>query len=151
MLQILPHPVWGEYGYSTKKGGGWIRDPRTWGTWRWHCTFLPGIFSSFLRSLLSDEDANMLLGIASYYFIRFIVAMQDPGTKPVKRNWPGTSIDLATGVYISKDQVAERIVSDFNTVAPKLRTIQSDSKGPSKNIIAMIHEIPRTFCACFSF
>ncbi|KAJ6894097.1 hypothetical protein NC652_028000 [Populus alba x Populus x berolinensis] len=32
------------------------------------------------HGLLSDEGANMLLGIASYYFIRFIVAMQDPGT-----------------------------------------------------------------------
>ena len=47
MLQILPHPVWGEYGYSIMKGGCWIGDPRTWGTWRWHCTSLPGIFSSF--------------------------------------------------------------------------------------------------------
>jgi hypothetical protein len=32
MLQILPHPVWGEYGYSIKKGVGRIGDPRTWGT-----------------------------------------------------------------------------------------------------------------------
>ncbi|KAK6132577.1 hypothetical protein DH2020_033679 [Rehmannia glutinosa] len=30
ILQILPHPVWGEYGYPTKKGEGWIGDPRTW-------------------------------------------------------------------------------------------------------------------------
>ncbi|KAM3284872.1 hypothetical protein P3S67_023671 [Capsicum chacoense] len=30
ILQILPHPVWGEYGYPTKKGQGWIGDPRTW-------------------------------------------------------------------------------------------------------------------------
>lgn len=30
ILQILPHPVWGEFGYPTKKGEGWIRDPRTW-------------------------------------------------------------------------------------------------------------------------
>ncbi|XP_043701955.1 uncharacterized protein LOC122652313 [Telopea speciosissima] len=30
ILQILPHPVWGEYGYPTKKGEGWIGDSRTW-------------------------------------------------------------------------------------------------------------------------
>ncbi|PIA42106.1 hypothetical protein AQUCO_02100160v1 [Aquilegia coerulea] len=30
ILQILPHPVWGAYGYPTKKGQGWIGDPRTW-------------------------------------------------------------------------------------------------------------------------
>lgn len=30
ILQILPHPVWGIYGYPTRKGEGWIGDPRTW-------------------------------------------------------------------------------------------------------------------------
>ncbi|KAM3683386.1 hypothetical protein ACB098_12G143500 [Castanea mollissima] len=30
ILQILPHPVWGDYGYPTKKGEGWIGDSRTW-------------------------------------------------------------------------------------------------------------------------
>ncbi|XP_028763750.1 uncharacterized protein LOC114722008 [Neltuma alba] len=30
ILQILPHPVWGEYGYPTKKGEGWVGDPRNW-------------------------------------------------------------------------------------------------------------------------
>ncbi|RYQ96293.1 hypothetical protein HN51_044353 [Arachis hypogaea] len=30
ILQILPHPVWGDYGYPTKKGEGWVGDPRTW-------------------------------------------------------------------------------------------------------------------------
>ncbi|PKU87613.1 uncharacterized protein LOC110107069 [Dendrobium catenatum] len=30
ILQILPHPVWGPYGYPTKKGEGWIGDPKTW-------------------------------------------------------------------------------------------------------------------------
>ncbi|KAJ6402228.1 hypothetical protein OIU84_014342 [Salix udensis] len=30
ILQILPHPVWGEYGYPTKQGEGWIGDPKTW-------------------------------------------------------------------------------------------------------------------------
>lgn len=30
ILQILPHPVWEEYGYPTKQGEGWIGDPRTW-------------------------------------------------------------------------------------------------------------------------
>ncbi|XP_021750473.1 uncharacterized protein LOC110716151 [Chenopodium quinoa] len=30
ILQILPHPVWGEYGYPTQKGEGWIGDPKTW-------------------------------------------------------------------------------------------------------------------------
>ncbi|WCJ27255.1 hypothetical protein M5689_009018 [Euphorbia peplus] len=30
ILQILPHPVWGEYGYPTRQGQGWIGDPRTW-------------------------------------------------------------------------------------------------------------------------
>ncbi|PRQ29255.1 hypothetical protein RchiOBHm_Chr5g0011941 [Rosa chinensis] len=30
IVQILPHPVWGEYGYPTKQGEGWIGDSRTW-------------------------------------------------------------------------------------------------------------------------
>ncbi|GMN43482.1 hypothetical protein TIFTF001_012678 [Ficus carica] len=30
ILQILPHPVWGDYGYPTRQGEGWIGDPRTW-------------------------------------------------------------------------------------------------------------------------
>ncbi|KAJ4981802.1 hypothetical protein NE237_032639 [Protea cynaroides] len=30
ILQILPHPVWGDYGYPTEQGQGWIGDPRTW-------------------------------------------------------------------------------------------------------------------------
>lgn len=30
ILQILPHPVWGPYGYPTKKGEGWVGDPKTW-------------------------------------------------------------------------------------------------------------------------
>ncbi|KAL7216628.1 hypothetical protein ACSBR1_028546 [Camellia fascicularis] len=30
ILQILPHPAWGQYGYPTKKGEGWLGDPRTW-------------------------------------------------------------------------------------------------------------------------
>ncbi|KAK3003840.1 hypothetical protein RJ639_019614 [Escallonia herrerae] len=30
IMQILPHPVWGEYGYPTRRGEGWIGDPRTW-------------------------------------------------------------------------------------------------------------------------
>ncbi|KAL6008842.1 hypothetical protein ACLOJK_022068 [Asimina triloba] len=30
LVQILPHPVWAEYGYPSKPGEGWIGDPRTW-------------------------------------------------------------------------------------------------------------------------
>ncbi|XP_021900022.1 uncharacterized protein LOC110816221 isoform X2 [Carica papaya] len=30
IVQLLPHPVWAEYGYPTKKGDGWVGDPRTW-------------------------------------------------------------------------------------------------------------------------
>ncbi|WVZ61304.1 hypothetical protein U9M48_011205 [Paspalum notatum var. saurae] len=30
ILQILPHPVWGEFGYPTAKGQGWVGDPRAW-------------------------------------------------------------------------------------------------------------------------
>lgn len=30
ILQLLPHPVWGEYGYPTRRGDGWVGDPRTW-------------------------------------------------------------------------------------------------------------------------
>lgn len=30
LVQILPHPIWAEYGYPTKQGEGWIGDPRTW-------------------------------------------------------------------------------------------------------------------------
>jgi hypothetical protein len=27
---LLPHPIWGEYGYPIKKGDGWVGDARTW-------------------------------------------------------------------------------------------------------------------------
>ncbi|KAM6541365.1 hypothetical protein CsatB_005812 [Cannabis sativa] len=30
IIQLLPHPIWGDYGYPTKKGQGWVGDPRTW-------------------------------------------------------------------------------------------------------------------------
>lgn len=30
ILQLVPHPVWGEFGYPTAKGQGWVGDPRTW-------------------------------------------------------------------------------------------------------------------------
>ena len=30
IVQILPHPVWADYGYPTRPGEGWIGDPRTW-------------------------------------------------------------------------------------------------------------------------
>ncbi|KAL0291998.1 UNVERIFIED_CONTAM: hypothetical protein Scaly_2611000 [Sesamum calycinum] len=30
LLQLLPHPIWGEYGYPTKQGDGWIGNGRTW-------------------------------------------------------------------------------------------------------------------------
>ncbi|PIN06691.1 hypothetical protein CDL12_20754 [Handroanthus impetiginosus] len=30
ILQLLPHPVWGDYGYPTRRGEGWVGDPRTW-------------------------------------------------------------------------------------------------------------------------
>ncbi|KAJ7977739.1 Serine/threonine protein kinase [Quillaja saponaria] len=30
IVQLLPHPIWAEYGYPTKKGDGWVRDARTW-------------------------------------------------------------------------------------------------------------------------
>ncbi|KAI4319917.1 hypothetical protein MLD38_033456 [Melastoma candidum] len=30
LVQLLPHPVWGPYGYPTRQGDGWIGDGRTW-------------------------------------------------------------------------------------------------------------------------
>ncbi|VFQ59553.1 unnamed protein product [Cuscuta campestris] len=30
LVQLLPHPIWGQYGYPTKQGDGWIGDARTW-------------------------------------------------------------------------------------------------------------------------
>ncbi|XP_006840341.2 uncharacterized protein LOC18430116 [Amborella trichopoda] len=30
LVQILPHPVWAEYGYPSKRGEGWVGDSRTW-------------------------------------------------------------------------------------------------------------------------
>ncbi|XP_052185812.1 uncharacterized protein LOC127797204 [Diospyros lotus] len=30
LVQLLPHPIWAEYGYPTKKGDGWVGDARTW-------------------------------------------------------------------------------------------------------------------------
>ncbi|KAK6944610.1 hypothetical protein RJ641_025712 [Dillenia turbinata] len=30
LVQLLPHPEWAVHGYPTKKGDGWVGDPRTW-------------------------------------------------------------------------------------------------------------------------
>ncbi|XP_034691073.1 uncharacterized protein LOC117918485 [Vitis riparia] len=30
LVQLLPHPIWAEYGYPTKQGDGWVGDARTW-------------------------------------------------------------------------------------------------------------------------
>ncbi|KAK4777343.1 hypothetical protein SAY87_017530 [Trapa incisa] len=30
LVQLLPHPIWADYGYPTKQGDGWIGDARTW-------------------------------------------------------------------------------------------------------------------------
>ncbi|KAG6429223.1 hypothetical protein SASPL_107268 [Salvia splendens] len=30
LVQLLPHPIWEEYGYPTKQGQGWVGDGRTW-------------------------------------------------------------------------------------------------------------------------
>ncbi|XP_071741396.1 uncharacterized protein [Rutidosis leptorrhynchoides] len=30
IVQLLPHPIWGEYGYPIKQGDGWVGDARTW-------------------------------------------------------------------------------------------------------------------------
>ncbi|KAG5514072.1 hypothetical protein RHGRI_035470 [Rhododendron griersonianum] len=30
LVQLLPHPIWAEYGYPTKQGEGWVGDARTW-------------------------------------------------------------------------------------------------------------------------
>ncbi|XP_010271008.1 PREDICTED: uncharacterized protein LOC104607157 [Nelumbo nucifera] len=30
LVQLLPHPIWAEYGYPTKPGEGWVGDARTW-------------------------------------------------------------------------------------------------------------------------
>lgn len=42
------------------------------------------------------------------------VILQDPGTEPVERHWP--SIDLGTEIYVSSNQLAEWIVSDFDII-----------------------------------
>ncbi|KAL8040796.1 hypothetical protein ABFX02_10G122600 [Erythranthe guttata] len=30
LVQLLPHPIWEEYGYPTKQGHGWVGDGRNW-------------------------------------------------------------------------------------------------------------------------
>lgn len=30
LVQLLPHPIWADYGYPTKQGDGWVGDARTW-------------------------------------------------------------------------------------------------------------------------
>ncbi|KAL3849619.1 hypothetical protein ACJIZ3_011501 [Penstemon smallii] len=30
LVQLLPHPIWAEYGYPVNQGEGWIGDGRTW-------------------------------------------------------------------------------------------------------------------------
>ncbi|KAJ6334821.1 hypothetical protein OIU78_011641 [Salix suchowensis] len=30
LVQLLPHPIWADYGYPAKQGDGWVGDARTW-------------------------------------------------------------------------------------------------------------------------
>ncbi|XP_017233025.1 uncharacterized protein LOC108207069 isoform X2 [Daucus carota subsp. sativus] len=30
LVQLLPHPIWADYGYPNKQGDGWVGDARTW-------------------------------------------------------------------------------------------------------------------------
>ncbi|KAK6941147.1 hypothetical protein RJ641_030678 [Dillenia turbinata] len=30
IVQLLPHPIWAEYGFPTRRGDGWVGDARTW-------------------------------------------------------------------------------------------------------------------------
>ncbi|KAJ4795761.1 calcium/calcium/calmodulin-dependent Serine/Threonine-kinase [Rhynchospora pubera] len=94
IMQILPHPVWGEYGYPTKKGDGWIGDPRTW-----------------------ELDVGGLSHNLYFY--------QDPGTTPARRRW--TSLDVGTEIYVSNNELAEWILSDFDILVPAISSEHGDS------------------------
>ncbi|MED6173623.1 hypothetical protein PIB30_061370 [Stylosanthes scabra] len=116
ILQILPHPVWGEYGYPTKKGEGWVGDPRTWeldvGRLSQSLYFYQASLTKICRIIYLNMREFLNFGNDL-----FTCLMQDPGTVPVERNW--TSINLGTEIYISEvGHVAEWTVSNFDILVP---------------------------------
>lgn len=122
ILQILPHPVWEEFGYPTKKGQGWIGHSRSW-------ELDVGKLSQslyFYQVLCNPYICVTVSTILQFLFFFFFCLgwvkspnknLQDPKTKPVERHW--SSIDLGTEIYMSKNQIAEWTVTDFNIVIPK--------------------------------
>ncbi|KAL5774201.1 hypothetical protein ACOSP7_011758 [Xanthoceras sorbifolium] len=102
IMQILPHPVWGEYGYPTTPGQGWIGDPRTW-------ELHVGRLSQSLYFYQGENDSCSLINIG--------ICDSCSCTPPVRRKW--MSIDLGTEIFKDPDQVAEWTVSDFNILVPK--------------------------------
>ncbi|XP_073029748.1 uncharacterized protein [Primulina eburnea] len=62
LVQLLPHPIWAEYGYPTEQGDGWVGSRMT--DW--------------------DLDAGGLSGRLYFY--------QDPGTTPARRIWTSIDV-----------------------------------------------------------
>ncbi|CAN0907334.1 hypothetical protein LINGRAHAP2_LOCUS24747 [Linum grandiflorum] len=62
LLQLLPHPIWEDYGYPTKPGQGWTGDSKK--SW--------------------ELDVGALSSRLYFY--------QDPGTPPARRIWTSTDV-----------------------------------------------------------
>ncbi|KAK4387160.1 hypothetical protein Sango_2586600 [Sesamum angolense] len=77
------------------------------------CGESSGIPPRKARAGLEMQEVGNLMsgGCHTLYFY------QDPGTKPVERHWP--SINIGAEIYISSNEVAEWIVSDFDILVPK--------------------------------
>jgi hypothetical protein len=50
---------------------------------------------------------------------------QDPGTTPARRRW--TSLDVGTEIYVSNNEIAEWILSDFDILVPAINRAHGDS------------------------
>lgn len=114
LVQLLPHPIWADYGYPTKQGDGWVGDARTWEL------DVGGLASRLYFYQVSSQTTpfrckwlNAIKVMNNQIVIIFVLSLQDPGTPPARRIW--SSIDMGTEIFVSdKDEVAEWTISDFD-------------------------------------
>lgn len=117
LVQLLPHPIWADYGYPNKQGDGWVGDARTW---ELDVGGLSSRLYFYQVSKLQVKESVIYISIVPY-ILRFVrnlhtrLPMQDPGTTPARRIW--TSLDVGTEIFVSnKDEVAEWTLSDFDVI-----------------------------------
>lgn len=119
LVQLLPHPIWAEYGYPTKQGDGWVGSRMT--DWDLDAGGLSSrlyfyqVHSEVLSHLLSCGLVNDQILIHIFQSFSSTNKLQDPGSTPARRIW--TSVDVGTEIFVSnQEEVAEWALSEFDVI-----------------------------------